>query len=736
MSEKMTQTPVAQNTLSKKDQNTTDVYHESANVYFHPETEELIILSPDVSGAFDKHWGDLLNGVNDVHTASASYSSVVQKYGDALKMPSEVTAEKVFEDKAETLQKILDAKKAALQDKLGDFSPKGYKEVVELIPLITNGRHGRRTGMGSKYIYVKKGYYDDLGNGSRHNISLKAKDKSSASESIYTYDSQGRRTGIDKNKLKAQLTKTPTIQKLKLFNIDKDDIGSIDKTLGEWADSWNIGDHIDVSAGAQFMRFTANAGASGKWDPYKGDVSFKAEASSVLSIAQGTVNATYFLPDRVGWLLAYTPDGSDVPLNMGMLRVYFETELIGFAGASAQIENQLQISRFGANQLIMGSENRKKQLPRFSERRTSGREFKRQMDEGDEGITCSAEVFGGAKVELSLKGGVQWLKPEIATLVQKRESGKVQAAADYIDFVSIGASIDGMAGVGAGATFYCTFLNGKFCFKFAASLCCGVGAKGAFLGDIGYKGLEEFGAWLAYQLYGLDYHFFELVAKDAFDSYSKICVMLLSDMKQEVINSLDKIGTVAFSINEMFKGFQAGMNASTNRNSLADEINKTNSKTLLTYTPEAKGNLLYLLTRHGVWDHFDIHNRGGNIIPDIYHDRKNAVIKILSSIQTQREWTKVMVHRSSDGSSLSDSIPMSESEITLLQESELRTFLQEGMNRDDELDKIKSRVRIEIAWGYALAMNNTYDYKLAQGRNPFYPKMGEFGPLDNNQAMA
>ncbi len=65
----------------------------------------------------------------------------------------------------------------------------------------------------------------------------------------------------------------------------------------------------------------------------------------------------------------------------------------------------------------------------------------------------------------------------------------------------------------------------------------------------------------------------------------------------------------------------------------------------------------------------------------------------------------------------------------------ITSFLQKGLNRDDELDIIKSRIRDQVAWGYALAMNNTYDYKLAQGTNPLYPRMGEFGPLSDNQAL-
>ncbi|MCZ7841438.1 ATPase [Leclercia adecarboxylata] len=742
--------PVAQNTLSKKNGNAVDVYHASATVYFRPDTEELIILAEEACDDFDRHWGELLTAVNDVHEAGKAYSSAIENYGNAFSTPSENAAEFELEDSATTQQKILDEKKAALRDKLGDFTPAGYETVVELIPVITKKKHGRRSGPGSKYVYVKKGYYDQLGAGKKHTVSLKAKDKASAAESIFIYDKNGNRKGIDTQKLKEQLTKAEFPKpdtSVELFSLDKEDIGEIDKTLTDWADCWNnslivdgkeIGNHVDVSAGAQFMRFTANAGASGEWDAKDGKLSIKGEASAVLAIAQGSASATYYLPDRVGWPLAYTPENADI-LNMGMLRLYLETELIGFVGASAQIESQLQVTTIGAKQILMGKRDPENTLPRFNERRISGKAFHKKMKEGDEGVTSSAELFGGAKVEAGLKGGVQWLKPVAATAYQGKMGEEAKAAAEYVDFCTIGSSITGMAGLGGGATFYCTFLNGKFCFKIAASLCCGLGAKGAFLCEAGYEKLADFGAWLAYQLYGLDYHFFELIAEDAFKTYSKICTMLLSDMKDIVSNALQKTETSFLTINAMFIDFQNsaidGINASTQRNKIASLVNEEADK-LLTYTPEAKGNLLYLLTRHGIWDHLDINNRGDGIIPDIYHDRKKAVLNILSSIQTRREWTKVMTHCSKDGTDLALSHSMSEDALEAWQESELRTFLQEGLNRDDELDIIKSRIRDQVAWGYALAMNNTYDYKLAQGTNPLYPRMGEFGPLSDNQALA
>ncbi|EKY3200084.1 ATPase [Cronobacter turicensis] len=741
--------PVAQNTLSKKDRNTVDVFHTSATMYFRPDTEELIILAEEACDDFDRHWGELLAAVNDIHEAGREYSSAVENYGNAFSTPSENAGEGELEDRATTLQKTLDEKKAALQEKLGDFTPAGYEAVVELIPVITKKKHGRRSGPGSKYVYVKKGYFDQLGAGKKHTVSLKAKDKASAAESIFIYDKDGNRKGIDTKKLKEQLTKVELPKPdthIELFSLDKEDIGEIDKTLTGWADSWNnslivdgkeTGNHIDVSAGAQFMRFTANAGASGEWDAKDGKQSLKGEASAVLAIAQGYASATYFLPDRVGWPLVYAPESADV-LNMGMLRLYVETELTGFVGASAQIESQLQVTTIGAKQLLMGKGDKQNTLPRFNERRVSGKKFHQKMESGDEGVTSSAELFGGAKAEAGLKGGVQWLQPVAASKYQGKTEDEAKAAAEYVDFCTIGSSIAGMAGLGAGATFYCTFLNGKFCFKIAASLCCGLGAKGAFLCEVGYEKLADFGAWLVYQLYGLDYHFFELIVEDAFIAYSKICVMLLSDMKYLVSESLKKTETSFLTINAMFIDFQNsaldGINASTKRNNLANQLNE-NPNILLGYTPEAKGNLLYLLTRHGIWDHMDINNRGDGIIPDIYHDRKKAIINILSSIQTQREWIKVMTHCSKDGMDLALSNSLSEDALVAWQESELRTFLQEGLNRDDELESIRARIRNDVAWGYALAMNNTCDYKLAQGANPLYPRMGEFGPLSDKQAL-
>lgn len=39
--------------------------------------------------------------------------------------------------------------------------------------------------------------------------------------------------------------------------------------------------------------------------------------------------------------------------------------------------------------------------------------------------------------------------------------------------------------------------------------------------------------------------------------------------------------------------------------------------------------MLFILTRHGVWDYFDQIDFGDGVIPDFYKERKKAIINIL-----------------------------------------------------------------------------------------------------------
>lgn len=84
--------------------------------------------------------------------------------------------------------------------------------------------------------------------------------------------------------------------------------------------------------------------------------------------------------------------------------MYLETSLIGFAGASAQVEAQLQVTTIGTKQVIMG--DREGRLPRFRDRHSpTGAAFHQAREKNEEGASASAEIFAGARAEFKMKGG-------------------------------------------------------------------------------------------------------------------------------------------------------------------------------------------------------------------------------------------------------------------------------------------------------------------------------------------
>jgi hypothetical protein len=758
--------------LNQSDNNITQVCRESGVLYFRPETQEIVIVLAQEAGDFESHCLDMLRRVDEFHQASHAYSAAIEKYGQQRQQPdTDIDAQAAGVVAAEC---ALEKKRAALLEKLhgGESSNMGYQDVVELLPLLDLRKRGSGSqGPGRRYTYASQGYYSERSGGRSgagaekkwRTVSLKNKDTKTGKESIYSVDGRGRRT-IDTKKLREQLTKEvlPVI-KFELKDYVNLDDYNLDKTLFDWAESWNkslndshtFDNGIEVSGAAQFMRFISNLGAEAEFNPNEGSVKVKGEAKATMAVASGIVHADYYIPDRLGWDLSYMPgEGSEAAkesqlrqgLNMGVIRIYIEAQLMGFIGASAQIEAQLQVMvKDNEQQLVAGQPQGR--LPRFQERQSgsSGR-FYKQMKEEDEGASITAEAFAGGRAELSLKGAVQWLKP---TPPPSTESASIsKTVGEFTDFAAIGASIGGLAGIGAGAKFHCTFINGKFCFKVAASLCCGVGAKGAFLCEVGGKALLEFGCWLAYQLFTLDYRFFDLVAEDAFKTFTRISVMQLANLTEDIYAEFNNIKANIFTAQRKFSTFieslideaNDGLEASQKRNQLAKNI-IADPERLLTCTPEAKGILLWLLTRHGIWDHADMENRGSMLL-DIYAERKEAIIQVLYSIQTRREWLKVMCHRSKNGSSLVQD--GDEGPVVQEQERQLCAFLQEGFNRDQDmkrraaelaalqLSEIYQRLKteLELSWGYALAMNNTPWYNLNRAPNPHFPQRCEFAPCE------
>lgn len=727
-------------------------HHQSVQCYFCPETEELVFIADSEAAEFETHWKEMQQCVTDFHQGKINYSVAIEKYGIAAETTAAPDAS--FHDAVVRAEENLELKREKLKEKIGEFSTQDmkYNDVVELIPVSGQSAKRKAGEKRAPVVYVKKGYYSKGKNGRKlHTVSLKSGDKKGGAESIYERRSDGKIRRIDDKKLKRQLAglNWPKI-KFDLKDVVKwaglgfdPEALSMDCSLFDWADSWNAaaqgeatwGDHIDFEGGAQFMRFVSNFGADVEIDPRTEQFSIKAEGGGSLTAAAGIASFSFYAPDRIGWRLAVNPsDENEVPFDLGMIRLSLNVRLAAFIGATLQVEAQFQVVRSGHQQTVMGQPGR---LRRFSERKSKAYDFHKQMSSEDEGIKLSAEAFAGARAEGTLTGSLQWLKP---TAVGGTNGGMLETTGEYVDFCKIGPSIAGLAGVGAGLSFHCTFINGKFCFHFAASLCKGVGAKGGFVCEVDGNTFLEFGAWLIYQLNERSYGFFRVMNTDAFDVYTKFCVMQMEVVEANVYEhyslaqkSIKKIADdFKKQVGELADQTKKIVDASRRRNQLANNV-IARQLDLLRYTPEAKGILLYLLTRHGKWDNID----PGNIaFLDRYGERKEAVLCVLRSIQTKSEWHKVLSRVNAQGVGPSEGY--AELDAVDRHERSLIDFLKLGRDRDGEFYEIKYK-RSELALiydrlkefsssGYALAMNNTVYYKLSVGRNPNYPRRCKFGP--------
>ncbi|HEY0289380.1 MAG TPA: hypothetical protein VGC62_20630 [Pseudomonas sp.] len=742
---------VAENQTSKEG-SIVVVHHESAQCYFRPETEELVFIAGDEATAFENHWRDMAFTMDEFHQANANYSRVLENYAQAAIADAMAAVAQIRE--VDAAEKELEDKRKKIQDKLADLSHKGlgYKDVVELIPVGGQGAKNKGGGKSPRLAYVNKGYFSQAKDGLKlHTISLNADEKKGTAQSIYSKDKNGN-TLIDTDKLTKKLM-TLKRPKIKLDLKDALKWAGMDEALKnlkedyvlyDWAESWNnslhgekegfIFSNLDVSGAAQFMRFASNAGGSAEFDVEKRQLSIKGEYKRTLTVASGVANLTLYVPDRTGWgLKMKVADMGTV--DLGLLRLCLDVQASGFVGGSLQLEAQLQVMMQGDQQMIAGQPGGR--LPRFSQRKNDV-EFYQTMKKEEEGLQATAEFFRGGRVEVALKGSLQWMKPTPPPGDPAAPTGILKSSGQFTDFCSIGGNIGGMVGIGAGGKFHCTFINGKFCFHIAASLCWGYGAKGGLIAEVGAANIVEFGAWLVYQLYSLDYGFFEIVDEQTFKAYSLYCVMAMDKVGEKIYAGFDKALKTPEDVAGRFERFmkdieseaKKGMEASKGRNRLAKNIIEF-KRDLLQHTPEAKGILLYLLTCHGKLDHIDPDNR--SLLGDIYRERKEAVICVLTSVQTVAEWNKVMCRITVDGSSLRGD--ESEAQVVEQQVQHLVHFLQEGYNRDQDLHDIYKRLKKNIAFGYALDMNDTLFYRLHDLPNPHFPRRCEFGPCGTDSAQ-
>ena len=141
--------------------------------------------------------------------------------------------------------------------------------------------------------------------------------------------------------------------------------------------------------------------------------------------------------------------------------------------------------------------------------------------------------------------------------------------------------------------------------------------------------------------------------------FNQICIIVfyLIQLSQFFVLMLGRKNDISENLNNIssvFIDFNSSLDKARERNKLASFIlNNADDAWLKTATPEAKGILLYQLTRHGIadkvidepdtttnWNDFDI---------DYLPNRKAAIIKIFETVLIKREWQNVLQHMHPNG---------------------------------------------------------------------------------------
>ncbi|MGU7776109.1 hypothetical protein ACV229_38890 [Burkholderia sp. MR1-5-21] len=747
-------TPDGTGTTNTTPESLVHIPHDPAPMlYFRPETGEFILVPSEDVSALQSECNLLHDRVDKYHQANA-------KVDEALKALAE-DVQKNLPDSRETdahkagVDKALDERDAAhkaLKKELEPLSKLDSKDLtmVELIPIYTEDHgKGKSKVKFAKYKlhYVRsnkiKASWHTFGPLAFEDMKGRKSEKETGDKSFIKKDASGRRK-IDVDKLKEGILisrddkiRSQLYEKTKMSSeiVEKHVTG----TLFGWAEEWNkhlsysggakdpseeseggaehaaqngssekkepqtaFSNNVSVEAKAQLMRYLAGAGLDTEWSPHKGRVAIKASAQAEFAIAEGKVSGAFYYPDIAGWIWKF--DGDDgKPYPLGAIRFKCELGLSGMVGASV-------VAQLGV--VIDYKDEKRKDLGLYGAAVDNPVAKQRQINVGGNPVDPSAnadlDVFAGARADLSLEGALEWMKP-----TPKGPSGK------YKPFAKVGDTVTAMAGVGLTCLLDISYAAGRFRLKMKAGLCLGVGAKGDIELSVDVLRIAEFFEWIFYQLYHANFVRLKFIAPQAFQLVTQIQVMVVQGM----MNLESTVDRAAVEIGRQWVALQAEFEKEQARVQLMNRV--MGSPVMLQHaTPEAKGIMIYQLTRH--WKLSDGIDPANHAFGRYYGPRKDAVKCILQWSHTKHDLDNVVQHISPDGTkgTLEDN------------RAALRQFLEMSISgaptEDDRqmrdyYNNLQAMLKLEPTPGYAVAPADSaaYSYQAAAGPHPLYENMPE-----------
>ncbi len=693
-----------------------------ATMFFRPETGEFLLIPAKDMTTFENECRRLDMVVAQYHDANDLVNRLVDAMRAQKLAPVDVNGQSAQERKAleAAYQKAKEARKKLYGELKGLGKLDGaHTSITELIPFKQSSTGG--AGKPTAWLASKKMTYVRSDKVQPHwrAYALRSDEKKSGNKSFVKKDDQGRNK-IDALELKKGVTELKKKVKSDIYKVEEHAIQGV---LTDWATEWNknlsfdwakshpdaaLANNVDLTAQAQLMRYLAGVGLSTEWDPLKGKCNLKASARAEFAVAEAKAAAAVFYPDKIGWIWSLDgDDGKSYPL--GAIRFKAELSLMGMVGASIVAEGGLTVDY---------KDERRKDVFGIKgaaiEEKKGGahaRELKINGKPIDPSVGAEIEAFAGAKAEAKLNGALQWLNPE-------------KMLNDYSDFAKVGPGVAGLAGIGAGCMLELTYVAGKFRFKTMASVCLGVGAKGKLELEVDALLIEEFMIWFFYQLYHANFNKLSFVKREAFDLITQMQVILVDGALEGYKDLEAFIGREVSSIDEDFRRLLRALDQEKRRVQLMQRV--VACPDLLKYaTPEAKGMMLYQLTRHD-WrtDGLDGRNHGGGY----YAQRKRAIKSLLHLAHTKRDFDNIVQHMSPRG--IRGDLGANKGHVMAF----LNMAVLGNASDDEEMNNFYEHLRVSLkdspSVGYPVYANDTPQYALQRDEQSAHPTLASIQQTD------
>lgn len=368
------------------------------------------------------------------------------------------------------------------------------------------------------------------------------------------------------------------------------------------------GSNFDLSAAAQLFRGYAGFRTQLGYDPKDGSFGLSASGEARAVLAEAKADLSGYLPDRDGWhaLLDWaegdpseggSSTNSAAQLDFGYFRFRARIGVDAMVGAS-----------------IMG---------------TIGMEYTPKQDGKVTGKGSSAAgkgevavgAFAGVEASANVKGGLEWDNPE-----KRANNGGRHGWATVFE---VGVTVSANAGIGAEAYFKIEIddTSGRLFVRYGAQLVVGVGAKGGMTALVGLNTIGDFIMYIWHQLSANNFSLLDFITPKAFTAIKDLAFYIITtpyrigeDIGRAVLDAIDAVQNMFASAQEA-EDFARRIQA---------------RPELLTFAPpETKGMILYRLGERFTFSREEY--------------QEGAILVVMDTIQSRREWEQVIERVSIDG---------------------------------------------------------------------------------------